>query len=67
MRLAISEVHRLTPGWHITGGAGPAGGFDRRAWAHAGDDNLRAHDRAWWDDYRDRLERAAPVAGEDQH
>jgi len=38
--------------------------IDGAAGLQADDDNLRAHDRAWWEDYRNRLERVAREAGQ---
>ena len=38
--------------------------IDGAAGLQADDDNLRAHDRAWWEDYRDRLERVAQEASQ---
>ncbi len=36
--------------------------IDGAAGLQADDDNLRAHDRAWWENYRNRLERVAQEA-----
>jgi len=38
--------------------------IDGAAGLQADDDNLRAHDRAWWENYRDRLERVAQEASQ---
>ena len=38
--------------------------IDGAAGLQPDDDNLRAHDRAWWEDYRNRLERVARAAGD---
>ena len=38
--------------------------IDGAAGLQPDDDNLRAHDRAWWEDYCNRLERVARAAGD---
>jgi uncharacterized damage-inducible protein DinB len=38
--------------------------IDGAAGLQPDDDNLRAHDRAWWEDYRNRLERVAQEASQ---
>ena len=38
--------------------------IDGAAGLQADDDNLRAHDRAWWENYRNRLERVAQEASQ---
>ncbi len=40
--------------------------IDGAAGLQADDDSLRAHDPRWWQDYRDKLERVAREAGQDE-
>jgi uncharacterized damage-inducible protein DinB len=40
--------------------------IDGAAGLQADDDNLRAHDPAWWQNYRDQLERVARQASQDR-